>query len=418
LSGLPEELARAGDVHSDAATNMTESSDTPPPQLIRGFRLGRLYGIDLLVEPSWFLLVGLLVWLMSSQVFEPLYPGASSRLLLMGALCVLLLFLSMIAHELAHALVAQRLFGMRVPFVRLTFFGGTAGLLDDPPHPRAEFFIISAGPFANAIIGLGLGGAVYALQPDLFAQMLDGKDMSATPPSRVILAQTAMLNVALAFFNLLPIFPLDGGRLVRAGLWAISGRIIRGTRQAAALGRILCYAMIGLGVGLALEGDPGSGIMLVLTGWMLSVFSRNARLGTELREGLRGVTAAHLMTPDPPSLAGQVTLESAAAEFLRLNQKSLPVIDFSGDFLGMTTPKDFRSIPRAEWTRMTVQHLLTQRDDNPRPRTVVSPDATGLDVYIGVVLQPGGRLPVVKGSRLVGIVSRATVREFLRNRGL
>ena len=221
-----------------------------------GWKVGRLAGIDLAIHPSWLVIAFLITYSLAEAQFPRQFPGwTTTQYWLVAGGTALLFFASVLAHELSHALVATR-FGLKVEGITLFIFGGATSIDSDSRTPREEALIAIAGPATSLAIGFAfLGLALLVTQPQLGA----------------LLGWLGVINIALGAFNLIPGFPMDGGRVLRALLWRVRGDRLVATRNAALVGRITAYLLIAVGVFIALQpGGLFSGLWLALIGWFLS----------------------------------------------------------------------------------------------------------------------------------------------------
>ena len=232
---------------------------------MNGFRLGRILGFEISLDFSWFIILALVVWSFSTGVFPQESPGLTGPVYLtMGLAAALLFFASLLGHELSHSVVA-RAKGIKVEGITLFLFGGVARIRSEATKPGDEFLIAGVGPLASLVIA-----AIF------LAIARFGGSVGLAGPWLVVADYLALLNFVLAVFNLLPGFPLDGGRLLRAAAWKLTGSLTRATRMATTGGRVLGYGLIGLGILEAFQGLVMQGLWLVFIGWYL----RNAALAS------------------------------------------------------------------------------------------------------------------------------------------
>lgn len=252
---------------------------------MRDFRLARILGFEVRIDASWFVIFFLVLWSFSVAVFPARVGGLSGGVYFaLGLIGSLLFFATLLAHELAHSIVA-RAKGIGVEGITLFVFGGVARTRSEARTPGDEFVIAGVGPLASVLIAIAL-----------FGLAVSGNSLGLGIAPVVLLEYIAMLNLALAIFNLLPGFPLDGGRMFRAVVWKVTGSMRRATRIATRGGRWIGYALIALGIWSALRGAMVGGLWLALIGWFL----RNAAISTEreqlAHQLLEGVRADQVMT--------------------------------------------------------------------------------------------------------------------------
>lgn len=388
-----------------------------------GFRLGRIRGIEIRVDWSLAFIFMLIVVNLGAGLFPARHPDWPAPLgWIVAVLAAVVFFASVLAHELAHALVGRRL-GVSIDGITLFMFGGVARLRSEPGSPRAELLMAIAGPLASVAVGLASLLAGYALTPagGGFSREAPGPDalIAAAGPVATLLLWLGPINLVLAIFNLLPGFPLDGGRVFRAILWRATGDFARATRWSAAVGRglALCLMIVGaymafgnrvpfLGAGLV------SGMWLVLIGWFLS--SAAVRTVEELRmtELFGGVPVARLMRPNTIAVHPDARVEDVAQSFLlATDQRCLPVAQ--GDqLLGLVCLQDLRRIPRSEWALRSVREVMTPASalEVARPGDAVS------DAVRKLGARDLDQLPVIEEGHLRGILRRADVLRYLELR--
>jgi Zn-dependent protease/CBS domain-containing protein len=357
---------------------------------MKGIRLGRLFGIEVAIHPSWFLVLAFFAFTLANGFFPSAYPGWSAPVTWVTAvIATLLLFASVLAHEFGHSLVARSQ-GIPVRGITLFILGGVAQLEREPDSPGREAWMAIAGPLISVAIGAATLGAAYALPG----------------PEQVVavLAYLGVANLALVAFNLLPGFPLDGGRVLRALLWRISHDVVRATRQAAVVGQVFAWGFIALGAAqLVLKGGLG-GIWLVLVGWMMIQAARATARQTEMDQLLSGVPAARLMTTPESWLPPYVTLDWAAKDRLRdWESRCLPVAaeDPAAEYGGLLCARDLQRVARERHDHDRVRDVMTPALRLP----VVAPETQAADVLRLLRARETDRAVVVDaGGRLLGFV--------------
>jgi Zn-dependent protease len=324
-------------------------------------QIARVFGIRIGASPSWFVVLFVLIYLLSDY-FESKLGGSTTEAYLVAVAAVLLFFCSIILHELGHALVARRQ-GIVTNGIDLWFFGGIAKLSRDTDSPGAEFKIAAAGPAVTAVItALCVGiGALLANGAALNVMLLE--DTEPVSPALALLGFLALWNAALLFFNLIPAFPLDGGRLMRAAAWALTGDRNRATRLAGRIGEYFAYLLIGLGIFIAAADDPFSGIYLAIVGWFLAQGARVAVASTAFTERLDGITVADIMDAEPVTMPASTTVLRAQDEFfLRYRWEWFPVVDDSGRFVGVVSERRIDDEIAAGRPALEVGELLEAAD--------------------------------------------------------
>ncbi len=364
-------------------------------------RIARLFGIDINIHFSW-LLIFFLVVLNLADSFPQQFPQWSNQKgLVVASITAFLFFGSVLGHELAHSLVARR-FQMSVSSITLFLLGGVANLRKEPPSAQAEFFMAIAGPATSVVIGVVGLGVAYLLDP-----------RAALPNAEAIQAVAAYLgtvNLYLAAFNMIPGFPLDGGRVLRSIIWAISRDRTRATAIAARGGQLVALAFGAFVLYEVVILHEASGLWLGLIAYFLWNAATTSLHQERLTSVVGGAKVGPLMTADfkstsPGVMVGQVIRDLV----LPMNLRAIPVV--SGDrFIGLVTIGDLRKVDQARWAETPVDavmtpaaELATVSPDNPLSTAVERFDATELPL-----------LPVVKDGRLVGILYRESVIGYVR----
>ncbi len=362
-------------------------------------QLARLFGIRIGASPSWFVVLFVMVYLLSGY-FSDALGGSDSEAFGVAVLAAGLFFVSIVLHELGHARVAQRN-GIAISGIDLWFFGGVAKLDRDTANPGEEFRISAAGPVVTAVIVVA--AAALAVTISSPQEVLDSARFSdvAVSPTLALLSWLATINLFLLVFNLVPAFPLDGGRIARAIAWRLTGDKHRGTRIAGRMGQAFAYLMIGAGAYLAFTSDPFNGVWFMVLGFFLYQGARGAVLSARFSESIEGVTVADVMDPEPVTVAGSAALGPALEELERRGWPWTAVVDGEGRYLGIldATLDDQGRSGHGE----TVADAVHQRD-----RHALAVDgATPLDVLLGSEpLRRLGALVVVdERGKLVGVVT-------------
>ncbi len=319
----------------------------------RSIQLGRIFGIRIGANPSWFVVLFLLIWLLSGQ-YKDAFPGHDTKAFGLAIASALLLFLCVLLHELGHALVARR---NRVPIagIELWLFGGIATMTREPDTPGAAFRIAGAGPLVTFAIAVGswvVGGLLWGWDNFLHAAYLDESFGYST--AEVLLGYIALVNAGLLVFNLIPGYPLDGGAMLRAVAWWRTGDRLRATRFAARTGRVFAYLMMALGVYVAIRGSVFSGIWFILIGNFFAQAARGTEMQTRITSQLEGLSVADVMDAEPVAVPSEAHLDRVLDEFfLRYRWPWFPVIDRAGRFLGLVIREKVDEVPedlRPGWT--------------------------------------------------------------------
>jgi Zn-dependent protease len=297
-------------------------------------QLARIFGIRIGVSRSWFFVLFLFIWVLSDY-FQDVIVGSNSKAYAVAVVSALLFFASIVLHELGHALQARRE-GIEIAGIDLWFFGGIAQIKSDTESPGQEFRIAIAGPLVTLLIVgvcVGLGALIADFNRFIDVALLESG--AHADAALVLLSWLATINAGLLAFNLVPAFPLDGGRIARAVAWKATGNRNSATRAAARIGQGFGYLLVAFGFWLMATSAVASGLWLIVLGWFLSTAARRAVLQTALSERLEEVTVADIMDREPPVVHADTRLLEAEEEFGRLGLPALPVIDAGGRFLGL-----------------------------------------------------------------------------------
>lgn len=356
-------------------------------------QIARVFGIPIYLHFSWVVIFALIVWTLATGYFPAQYPDLpASSYWAKGLVASLLFFVSILLHELGHALVARR-FGLRTQSITLFVFGGVARLEKDPEDGRSEFWMAVAGP----VVSVALAGLFF----------LASSLPALGPSSQAVSRYLAFINLVVGLFNLIPAFPLDGGRILRGLLWRSAGKA-RATRVAAGAGTYFAFFMIAVGVGSLLMNNPVGGIWYILIGWFLKEASAGAYQRARLDDTLAGVTVEDAMLRDVATLPAQISLEEAARDhFLHTGYGGYPVVR-GENVVGLLCLKDILRLPPHERVTTSVQGAMLPLDE----RIVIDPKAPLLTAMGRMVEAGTGRLIVMEGGRLAGLLTmNAVVRQ-------
>jgi Zn-dependent protease/CBS domain-containing protein len=363
---------------------------------MRSFRLFRIAGIDVGVHPSWLVVFGLVTWSLATGYYPVVLGDADNTTYwLLGAVSAILLFAAVLVHELAHSLVA-RAQGLDARSITLFIFGGVSNLGGESPRPGVEFLVSIVGPLSSfAIAGLALLGA------------------SAAPSgsaAEAVLSYLAVVNGVLGLFNLIPGFPLDGGRVLRSIVWRATGSLRRATEVAAAAGTVVAYGFLIWGFLQVLDGEFLSGIWIAAIGWFLQTASAASVQQVRLEEALRGTRVAEIVRRDPATVAPSMSVGDLIEDyFLPQNRRAMPVSE-DGRLRGIVTLGDIAAVPSDRRATTPVGSVMGGQGD---ALVTVAPSAS-----LAAALEALGRgdyeqVPVVEDGRLVGMLTRADVlRQF------
>ncbi|MCL2679313.1 MAG: site-2 protease family protein [Dehalococcoidia bacterium] len=365
----------------------------------KGVTFGRICGITLRLSPSWFVIFALVTWALARGWFPNSYPEWSlSAGIITGVITSLLFFVSVLAHELMHSLVALRK-GLKVRAITLFIFGGVSEIAEEPKEPGDEFYIAIAGPLTSLALGGLLFGMWFALRDAV----------GAAGYVAAVSYWLGLINLSLGLFNLIPGFPLDGGRVLRSILWGRSGNLRSATRMASIAGRVVSYIFVFIGVYYLFTGSWLNGIWLAMIGWFL----HNAAVGSyrqmQLNDLLSGRRAGEIMTRDCVAVAPHTTADQIINDYaLTKGQQCFPVMN--GEKLeGMVTFDSLRGVHREERREKTAAQIMTPRE---RLGSVAASD--DLVKVLSVMTEYNmPQVPVIEDDKIVGLVSREQMLAFL-----
>ncbi len=365
-------------------------------------RIGKIFGIEISIHFSWIIILVLMTWTLAVGWFPVIYHGWSSvTYWVLGFIATVLLFGSVLAHELAHSIVA-RARGLPVKNITLFVFGGVSNIEKEPGSPGVEFQMAVVGPLTSLLIA----GLAYLLF------LLFGQSAS---PLAAILGYLALANLLLGIFNLIPGFPLDGGRVLRSIVWKINGNLRKATRVVTIVGEVIAYLFILAGIWLFFTGYIIYGLWIGLIGGFLLISAQSANTEVMLQSVFRGVTVAEVMNTSPMTVPANISLQKLVHEyFLPLGLRSALVTQ-NDQLAGLITLSDIRHVPSEEWEMVPVGHAMI-----PRERLhIVSPQQSLNEVLPLMAGRDVNQLPVVQDDRLVGVLSRDAIVRYLEiRRGL
>jgi len=362
------------------------------------WKIGSVMGIPVRLHFSWFIIFGLITWSLSTYYFPEAAPDLPLiSYWLKGALAAALLFASVAFHELAHSYVAQR-YRMTITSITLFIFGGVAQMKGEPPHPRAEFRIALAGPLSSFFLAL-------------FFFLLSLIMESTT---QALFAYLARLNLILGVFNLIPGFPMDGGRVLRSILWRRRKDYFSATQKASSIGKKIGLFFIFFGLFSFFTGSPG-GLWLLLIGWFIYTAAQSSYQQATLQEVLSGVRVQDVMVKgeDMVTLPSTMTIEEAVNEyFLRHGFGGFPVMD-DGKLLGVVTLKEIKNVPRDKWGAVTLAHILV-----PHERRLELSLQDDITRALQMMIQEDkGRIVVTNNSTVVGLITRNGIARYVQVMG-
>ncbi|MCL4466076.1 MAG: site-2 protease family protein [Chloroflexi bacterium] len=364
-------------------------------------KLGKIRGIEIGIHYSWLLVLALVTASLALGFFPQTFPALSPLASwLLGLVAALLLFVSVLIHELSHSLVAQSM-GIRVRSIVLFIFGGVSSIEGEPRTARDEILVAIAGPLASIVLGVTFGALLLGLS-------------GVSPELSALLTYLALTNLLLAAFNLIPGFPLDGGRVFRGLAWLATGSYARATNIATILGQAVAYIFIFGGLFMAFTGAFLSGIWIAFIGWFLNSAADAARRQSRLTTAFRGVRVRDLLKEEPPvTVPASLSLRDMVDEFvLQRNVRAVPVVDGQGDVVGIISIADIKKVPRERWDTATVAEAMTPADQ----MLALSPDDNAGEALQAMGQRDVAQVPVIDHGHLVGLLSRASILQFLHVR--
>ncbi len=367
------------------------------------FNLGKLFGIQFRLHYTWFIIFFLVTFSLSWQVFPVLYPGWTGLTYwVIGIITSLLFFASVVAHELAHSLVA-RINGIPVKSITLFIFGGVAQMAREAAHPGAELKMAAAGPACSLVIG------------GLFA-LLWLSTHGIIEPIAALAFWLAQINVVLAIFNLIPGFPLDGGRVFRSLLWRFTGNYKRSTQIAVRVGQGVGYLFIVVGISVVFLRPFGldwfSGLWLAFIGWFLENAASSSYRQVQWRGALHGFSASQVMTSIYPTVPPNITVKELVQGYILTGGHHFFMVVDEGRLVGILTLDNIKSVPQPSWEATQIRKIMAPADK----LRVAYPDQEALSILEQMEADDINQMPVVSGGRVIGLITRDNLIRFLHVR--
>ena len=363
------------------------------------YLIGTIRGIKIEINISWLAAFLLISATLATGFFPARYPDWGQDIYwILGSSVAILMLLSIIAHELSHSLVANRL-GVGVKRITLFIFGGIADLEKEPDSPKKEFLVAIAGPMMSLVLvvvfrAIGVG-ADYLKLPEYFS---------------VVFLYLSSINLVLAVFNMFPAFPLDGGRVLRAAIWHFTGNLHKATRIASTIGQWFGYFLMFIGLTNMFYGNLINGLWILFIGYFVVQASQSSYQNTIVSDIFSRTMVGEFMTREVVAIDRSVSVSDAVDEyFFRYKYNVFPVMD-EDDVTGIVTIDNVKRIPKEEWGVTTVGAIATELGDVLR----VSPDETVSNVISKIFSNNIGRVLVMEEGSLVGIVSRTDIMNHLR----
>ncbi len=362
----------------------------------RGLYIGRIFGIRFYLDYSWFVIAAIIIFQLAARVFPESVPGHGRLFyVVLGAAAALLFFASLLLHELGHSLVSQRC-GIRVPRITLMFIGGLAEISREPDDARAELKIAAAGPAVSACLVGVFALAAWACQ--------------GFPAGKMMFLWLAEINAALLLFNAIPGYPLDGGRVLRALLWARTGNLRRATYVASRFGVAFSWCLMAVGI-ISLTQGRWDAFVYLLIGIFLRSAAESGYLQAVNRAVLAGIRVRDIMSANPASIPAALPVSLAVDEyFLARHHVAFPVCDDAGAFRGLLRLEFLKTLPTEKWPYTSAGDLVAANNSEKLFISAGEPAGNAMRR----LLTPGeSRLAVVEGEKLVGIVTRHDILQFI-----
>lgn len=360
--------------------------------------LFRLFGFEVKIDASWLFLAVLVTWSLAAGLFPQQYEGfPPATYWVMGVAGALGLFISIVFHELGHSLVARR-FGIPIRSITLFIFGGVADMGGEPPSAKSELWMALAGPATSIVLA-----AVF------YASSVAASAADASPAVTAVLGYLALINVILAAFNILPAFPLDGGRVLRALLWAAKRNLRWATRISSAIGSAFGAILIGLGIVYFLYGSFIGGIWWVMIGLFVRHASSASYQQLLMRRALEGETVRRFMKTDPVAVPDYISIQELVESYIyKFHYKMFPVTQ-EDRLVGCVSTRDVRQVAREDWERTTVRDIM----GDCALENSITPDKDAVQALSQMSTSGNSRLLVVEGGQLVGIIALKDLLAFL-----
>jgi len=357
-----------------------------------------LLGFEVKADASWLLLAMLIIWSLARGVFPTLAPDlAPSLYWWMGIAGAIGLFMSIVFHELSHSLIARRE-GIKIKGITLFIFGGVAEMESEPPSAGAEFRMAIAGPIASAFLSL------------VFYAVFRFSELAQWPNSfQAVVHYLSWINGILAVFNMVPAFPLDGGRAFRAALWAWKGDLRAATKMAAHLGAFFAVFLMILGVVNLFSGNIIGGLWWLLIGLFLKNAAGASYLQVMTKRYIEGEPVSHFMTADPVAVTPDLTIKELVEDYIyHHHHEFFPVVD-NDRLIGGISTREVKAVSRQEWERRTVREIMTP----PTSENTIDANTDTLAALKLMNTTGKSRLMVAEGSHLVGIMTLKDLLKFL-----
>ena len=361
------------------------------------WRLGTISGIDLYIDSSWLIIFFLVTWTLAGNYFPSQNPGSPLLLnWLLGIVASILFFVSVLAHELSHSLVAQQQ-GEKVQDITLFIFGGVAHIGDEPDTPLKEFLIAFVGPLTSIAIGIVSYGTWWLLG-------------GITPAVASIFRYLGFINIALACFNLVPGFPLDGGRILRAVIWGITKNLKAATRVASISGKVVAFLLIFLGIWMIFTGLTLNGLWLIFIGWFLYNAAMNSYRHLLVKDALHEIRVGDLMITNFDTVPPAMTVQQLVDDYILRHRDRGFLVTEGGLVKGIVCLHDVKQVPREQWPTTTVERVMIPHDRLEK----VSPQDDASIALNKLTAKNIHQVPVVQANKVMGILRRNDILNYLQ----
>lgn len=366
--------------------------------MARGIKIFKILGIQVSLDFTWFVVFSLVVWSLAVGYFPVQYPGqVGLTYFLMGIISSLLLFASVLFHELSHSHVANKL-GLEIKEITLFIFGGVAKLSKEPDDPMMELKIAVAGPLSSVFLA-----ALFWVLKNIVETAI------ASPFITAILGYLVMINIVLVVFNLIPGFPLDGGRVLRAILWLRTNDVQKATSVTSSIGKGFAMLLIFFGIAQILAANFLGGMWAVFIGLFLQQAAESGYQQVLLKKALLGVKVKDAMTKDVVAISKNYTITKVVEDFFFVYHFiGFPVVS-DGNLVGMLTLNDVRTVPKQEWHNTFVKDVMDSNINN----MIIEAEDNVMDALTKMITLEKGRLPVMDNNKLVGIITRQDIMKLM-----
>jgi Zn-dependent protease/CBS domain-containing protein len=383
-----------------------------------GIRIGRIFGINIHLDWSWIFIFLLVTWSLAVGVFPNWHPDWGPALnWTVATAASLLFFVSVLLHELSHSLVAKAR-GLPVRRITLFLFGGVSNLEREPPDPKTEFLMAVVGPITSIVLGvifLFLGGTLAGAMGGMMDAPVE--TFSQLNPLSTLLLWLGPVNIFVGLFNLIPGFPLDGGRILRSILWAATKNLRKATRWAAGVGHVIAWLFIISGMAMIFGARVPffgtgliNGLWLIFIGWFLNVAASQSYHQVVIQDLLEDVPVALLMRNNVPAIPPDLSIGNLVYQYIiGTGESAFPVVE--GDrIVGLVSLEDVRKVPRDAWERTTVSEIMTRSDQ----LAVVTPQENVSEALNQLEQRDVRQVPVVQDGRLIGLLRRRDIMRWLQ----